>query len=70
MKKLYNLTHGDKYYVSSIEPTNLPEDNYCFVEIEYIDENKIISIKGNYRRGELVKECILSDLSITKYVYK
>lgn len=70
MKKLYNLTHGNKYYVSSIEPTNLPEDNYCFVEIEYIDENKIISIKGNYRRGEIVKECILSDLNITKYIQK
>lgn len=70
MKKLYNLTHGNKYYVSSIEPTNLPEDNYCFVEIEYIDENKIIAIKGNYKRGEIVKECILSDLLITKYVDK
>jgi hypothetical protein len=70
MKKLYNLTHEDKYYVSSIEPTNLPEDNYCFVEIEYVDENKIIAIKGNYKRGEIVKECILSDLMITKYIEK
>jgi hypothetical protein len=67
--KLYNLTYEDKYYVSSIEPTTLPLDNYCFVEIDYLNES-IKGIKGSYFLNGEIKECVLSDLIITPYIEK
>ena len=45
--KLYNLIYEDKYFVSCIAPSKLPEKNFCYVEIVF-DEKKgnITSVTG------------------------
>ncbi len=67
--KLYNLTYQDKYYSSGIEPKSLPEDNFCYVDVEYKDGN-IRSVQGTYVRDEVRKESVLSDLNVAVYVGK
>ncbi len=67
--KLYNLTYQDKYYSSGIEPKSLPEDNFCYVDVEYKDGN-IRSVQGTYVKDEVRKESVLSDLNVEIYIEK
>ena len=67
---LYNLTIEDDNYVSCKSPNTLPEENYCFVEINLdINSKNIKSVKATYN-FEIEKECILSDLDISEYMNK
>jgi len=67
---LYNLTIEDDNYVSCKAPNTLPEENYCFVEINLdINSKNIKSVKATYN-FEIEKECILSDLDISEYMNK
>lgn len=69
--KLYSLTYEDENKVSCMMPSGLPEDNYCYVEIEYNGEKRIVKgIKGVYVLKGEKKECVLSDLDIGVYVDK
>ena len=45
--KLYNLIYENKYFVSCMAPSKLPEKNFCYVEIVF-DEKKgnITSVTG------------------------
>ena len=65
---LYNLTLEDENYVSSESPSSLPEENYCFIEINYSDLY-IKSVKSTYN-FQIEKECILSELDISEYMNK
>lgn len=66
--RLYNLTYENEYLVSCVKPVSLPEENYTLVEIVY-SENVIHKIKGTYK-WDIEKECILTDLNISKYLEK
>jgi len=66
--RLYNLTYENKYLVSCVKPVSLPEENYTLVEVIY-SEDVIHKIKGTYKCG-VEKECILTNLSISKYLEK
>ena len=67
--KLYNLTYEDKYYSSCMEPKSLPEDNFCYIEIEY-KNGRIENVKGIFVKDENRKESILSDLNVEIYLEK
>ena len=45
--KLYNLIYEDKYFVSCIAPSKLPEKNFCYVEIIFDEKaGNITSVTG------------------------
>ena len=79
--KLYNLIYEDKYFVSCIAPSKLPDKNFCYIEIEYREGN-ITSVTGilqedcdeGHERHEGTegnrKESVLSDLDVSIYVKK
>jgi len=66
--RLYNLTYEDEYLVSCVKPVSLPEENYTLVEVIY-SEDVIHKIKGTYK-WDVEKECILTNLNISKYLEK
>jgi hypothetical protein len=57
MIKLYNLIYEDKYFVSCIAPSKLPEKNFCYIEIIF-DEKKgnIESVTGILQEGQRQEE--------------
>ena len=45
--KLYNLIYEDKYFVSCIAPSKLPDKNFCYVEIIFDEKaGNITSVTG------------------------
>lgn len=81
MLKLYNLIYEDKYFVSCIAPSKLPEENFCYIEIIFDEKpSNIVSVTGILQEGtngeeeeedEINrKESVLSDLDVSIYVKK
>lgn len=78
--KLYNLIYEDKYFVSCIAPSKLPEENFCYIEIIFDEKSSnIVSVTGilqerkekeDEKEEENRKEFILSDLDVSMYVKK
>ena len=76
--KLYNLIYEDKYFVSCITPSKLPDKNFCYVEIVFDEKkNNIASVTGILQEdgedengGQNKKESVLSDLNISPYIIK
>ena len=77
--KLYNLIYEDKYFVSCIAPSKLPDKNFCYVEIVFDEKrNNIMSVTGilqeedgeNENGAQSKKESVLSDLDISPYIIK
>ena len=75
--KLYNLIYKDKYFVSCITPSKLPDKNFCYVEIVFDEKrNNIMSVTGILQEedgedengGQNKKESVLSDLDISPYI--
>ena len=58
--KLYNLIYEDKYFVSCIAPSKLPEKNFCYVEIIFDEKaGNITSVTGvlqNEKEDEVENE--------------
>ena len=74
--KLYNLIYEDKYFVSCVAPSKLPDKNFCYIEIEYREGN-ITSVTGVLQQDENEeesggnrKESVLSDLDVSTYVVR
>ena len=77
--KLYNLIYEDKYFVSCIAPSKLPDKNFCYVEIVFDEKrNNIMSVTGILQEedgedengAQNKKESVLSDLDISPYITK
>ena len=81
--KLYNLIYEDKYFVSCIAPSKLPDKNFCYVEIVFDEKAGNISSVTGILQGEKEqdgqegdenlqnrKESVLSDLDISLYIVK
>ena len=67
MKTLYNLTYDEEFYVSTLHPDRLPEDDFSLIEIEYNDET-VRSIKGLYCYDGKQESLVLTDLEIMGYL--
>ena len=70
--QLFNLTFQYKQFVSTLPPTFLPDNDFSFVEITY-NERTITSVKAIYNFSDAIsnnisKECVLSDIDISKYL--
>ena len=80
--KLYNLIYEDKYFVSCIAPSKLPDKNFCYVEIVFDEKAGNIESVTGILQGEKEeeqegdenlqnrKESVLSDLDISLYIAK
>ena len=76
--KLYNLIYEDKYFVSCIAPSKLPDKNFCYVEIVFDEKAGNIEsvtgiLQGEKEEGqeeENRKESVLSDLDISLHIAK
>ena len=69
MKKLFNLTHNGHQYISTLSPSTLPEKDFSFVEISYINDI-VTSVSGSFDIDGESDQIVLSDLDLSQYLKK